>query len=300
MRATIMLALILTLASRVEAQPASPLAKALRRIALQARALDALTRRHALDYRYPMTPAPAEHDARDRYLALCEDGEGAACWHAADLDGWAADGGAVKRVVERCRGGELASCRALPGGLVGGEALPGHGGRDDACRGEGVCDFALLQRECADGFLQSCAVLAGAANSREYQAVIQRAVPLGRADCSAGIVQQCDAVAALTSDSLDAERYAMQGCPFVRAACAGLPRIYKDRGELAPARNVAERVCQYGVRGSDLGLQRKRCLELADAYAQHVYPEPVTGRGQALKAWVCKDPMFHEHEPGCQ
>lgn len=283
-------------AGQAVAQPAQ-VARALHRLELQARALDALTRRHPLSYELPFAPVPVDHEARDRFLAVCDDGDTAACWRAAMLEDWDPAGKARALVVEHCRAGDLPSCRALPLSRYGFESLPGRGGRDDSCRDPSVhgpgCDFALLSRECRAGFSQSCVRLRGAPDSEERTALLGHSPPIARAGCELGIENECNALVELdkSADAVELTRATL--CPFRLFACQGVSEIYRQRHDRPRARDAAELLCQYGIDGgtreSDRVARFSICLDLASDYDLRVYPEPVPGRREALVAWVCAD-----------
>lgn len=66
-------------------------------------------------------------------------------------------------------------------------------------------------------------------------------------------------------------------CPLDLSWCADLSKHDRDNGELSPARDLAERTCQYGDRFS--------CRELGKQYCNGVFREPVRV-AVGLLAWL--------------
>jgi hypothetical protein len=282
-----------------------PLTRALRRLQLTARALEALMGRFPSDYRRPFEDPPTTSDAHDRYLELCEDGDASACWIAGGLEWWKVDGKARARVVEHCRAGDLASCQALPAQVAGFPDLPGRQGRTEACtflpQDGTTCDFAALKQECIDGFAQSCYRLATTTLSREQIDFAEARLPLGLPGCEAFALNQCRA---LTLGASDATRVLVstRECAFGLGGCDKLATEFRARGDLARARDLDERACQYGV-GTDRGPNTEQaylCLALSTFYLDGTYREPVPGRGKALRAWSCQRESLREHMPECR
>ncbi|MEO6773250.1 MAG: hypothetical protein ABI467_09525 [Kofleriaceae bacterium] len=200
---------------------------------------------------------------------------------------------AVKLVEVNCLAGDHMSCAALPTESdahgVTFPAASGALGRSPGCAEPETdrCPEATLRQECEIGFARSCNTLAtrldmdALTNPRtsqqaESDAARKRSYALAAASCRAGVVDDCQFHASPQDPVLELA-VSQSECEFGRA-CGGLAKLYLGRGDLARARDAAERGCQYFA---------ERCAELGVMYLDGTLPEPVAGRGQALVDFVC-------------
>ncbi|MDB4957200.1 MAG: hypothetical protein JWO36_4769, partial [Myxococcales bacterium] len=181
-----------------------------------------------------------------------------------------------------CLAGDKPSCRALPSyesNLT--FAAPGAAGRSEACRTAAPeCDHATLQRECAEGFGASCHAWRFL-GPPDLDALEARELPIVVEGCRDGLIDECKALEVTKAG--DATRIIAyeQVCKLTHDQCAMVAHAYQRAGASARARDMLERTCQY------VADELAACLELADGYRTGKYPEPVPGRGTALRDWAC-------------
>lgn len=250
---------------------------------LAKRADERLARSVALDYARPFRGPPRDlAPVIAAYLDACRAGDGVSCRRAMALANQAGDGAGLRALIERCRGGELDSCRALPAdaAIADDHALPGWAGRSATCKQTG-CDVEL-RRECTAGFAASCFRLAGH-DAPDDDALFARARELARAGCRADLGPACQLLGELReTDDDDLLRHGY-ACRLRGVDCTAYGLDLHN--EPTAARDVFERACQYSAVD-----QVNACRVLVESYADHRIPEPMPGRARAVHDWVCARP----------
>jgi hypothetical protein len=272
-----------------------------RRQELVARAEQALAQSLPLDFGRPFSDDSPERSATGAlFLEACRAGDNPSCWIARDLGGIDTSYHARTTVRANCLAGDLMSCRALKSDEDLSPEVPGWAGRTricaqgspDASPAEQRCGIADLRRECLAGLPLSCWSLISTTAKQlpDRESVTAQLARLTHDGCQARIDRECDLVREPTA--AERLRIAERLCPLVVSSCAVLSKHYRDRGELARARDLAEQSCQYGH-------DTRRCRLLGKDYVDGVFPEPVPGRGEALLTWACNSDIARERDEVC-
>lgn len=242
-----------------------------------------------LDYDRPFADKPYERTiAFELLVRACDAGHRSPCWKALAVAPEAKRSDIEQRVAKNCRAGDIWSCRAIrPDDTTSPRYgdLPGAEGRKYACRADVPYDAAhcradVLQGECKQGFRLSCAILARQATSQqESDDTVARVNELAQQGCVADLIADCREIANEwpPDAQLEAARHL---CKLSRTGCPVLARVLDTRGDHMQARDALEVACQYG--------NNDACMELATAYIDRRYDEPVPGRGQALLDFECQ------------
>lgn len=210
-----------------------------------------------LDYNRPLNGKAWDRSATVQLFHRdCKAGDKRACIVEAEIVPFAARDSVRAIIAENCRAGDQMSCRALP-------------------RNDSNDDDATLRRDCTAGFPGSCIALA-ANEPPDSDAISARAQELAKQGCVAGIALECGMV---VGDIASAQRL----CDLERPACEQLAMLYEDQHDLRRAREERERACQY--RDHDPW----PCIGLGNDYLDHKFEEPMTGRGQALLDYGCRE-----------
>ena len=274
-------------------------------VALRARADQSLAASWPLDDARPVTRHDDDRSATAaQYLEACRGGDQQACWIAGSVGGWSV--AVTAAVHDNCRAGDQLSCRALPQERVDAASpafadVPGEAGRSVACnrstasKVDPACDLAALRKECTLGFSHSCAVISERpdVSSTERDAFHERAHELAREGCRARIDRECGEQMVRGKEA-DEREIDERMCPQQRVWCGNLSLFAEQDGDLVRARDLAERVCQYGADDSAMS-----CLVLAGSYLEGRLPEPSPGRGEALRSWACSQPRVAESHRAC-
>lgn len=274
-------------------------------VALRARADRSLAASWPLDYDRPLKAHEADRPATAAlYAEACRGGDKQACWIAATLGGWSP---AISAAVhDNCVAGDLLSCRALPRDRSDAVApafpeAPGRAGRSVACGraaeqpGAPACDLGALRSECTLGFPHSCELASARADpaSRDHDALDARQRELARDGCRARIGRECGEQL-VGGNAAEEREIDERMCPLERDWCGNLSLLAQDAGDLVRARDLAERVCQYGAADS-----ANSCVALAGRYLGGELPEPAPRRGEALLTWACSQPRMTELRREC-
>jgi hypothetical protein len=275
-----------------------------RRQELVARAEQALAQSLPLDFGRPFSDSSAERPATGAlFLEACRAGDNPSCWIARDLGGVDTPYHANAIIRANCVAGDLMSCRSLKRDEGLSPDTPGWAGRIGICAQgspsadpeQKRCGIADLRRECLAGFPFSCWWLIAATEEQvpDRELVTARLARLAREGCQARIEAECDLILMREPTAADRLQVAERLCPLVVSSCAVLAKHYLARGELIRARDLAEQSCQYGH-------DTQRCRLLGTDYANGVFPEPVTGRGEALLTWACRSDIAKERDDVCK
>lgn len=271
------------------AAPVAAREQAPARSSLAEQADQALEADAPLDYERPFADKPYERtDALELLGRACDAGHRPSCWKALAVAPQAKQPDFETLVTNNCRAGDIWSCRALPADDTTSQRfadLPGAEGRKYACRADvpydpAQCRDDVLQGECKQGFRLSCAILARHATSQqESDESVARLIEVAQQGCAADLVEDCSAIAQEwpPDGRLEAAQHL---CKLSRSGCRLVAYALEEQGEHRQARDAIEVACQYGT--SDA------CLELATAYLDRRYAEPVPGRGQALLDFECQ------------
>jgi hypothetical protein len=233
------------------------------------------------DYARPMRGAPPDFGpAIAAYRDACRAGDGRSCRRVVSLEQRIHDdrGAGLRALADRCRAGDLESCRAIPekAPMAEDRTLAGWAGRTQACRDAG-CETEL-RRECAGGFAASCQVLSER-DVPDDDALHARTRELARAGCRADVAPECELLRSIREDAEDHLLADGHRCRWLGRDCA----IYAMwlRGDPVAARETFERDCQYSTD------PLVACTVLLEVYAQGRISEPIPGRVQAVRAWLC-------------
>lgn len=117
-----------------------------------------------------------------------------------------------------------------------------------------------------------------------------------RRGCAAGVIQECIDLEFRVPGDADSRFIAEQQCVQSPKACttAAAFMLHRDPRDPIGARNLLEKACQrLGGPGSRWD-RMLACDRLSMAYEGGAFPEPVSGRGRALREFVCSDPVGSE------